>query len=322
MVYIYKKKIGEKYRYYLRLSKREGNRVIAKDIAYLGEDISKVKNELLNIHSYKNEIRKSYRKINIFLESNYYMDKIKSSKIKKDELLKNNIYDIEACHLHYKNNFLKLDERTKKDIFNSFLLEYCYNTTSIEGNTISLDEAKLLLDEGFTPKNKTLREIYDINNSKNVFLEWKNFSISHKGIQDLHANLMKNIDNRLGYRLNDVRVFKSRFESSPAIYVKSDMDILIKWFNENKKKLHPFVLAVMFHHKFEKIHPFMDGNGRTGRMFLNIILMNFDYPPLIIEKKNRIEYLEALSFADEGNYSKLIAFCSHNYFDMYWNLFL
>lgn len=322
MVYIYKKKIGNKIRYYLRASKREGSKIVTKDIAYLGDDVLKLRENLFNLDSYKKEIRKSYRKLNVFLESTYYLDKVKSLKLKKNDLLKDNLLDLEACKLHYSEKIISLDEKTKTEIFNNFLVEFCYNTTSIEGNTISLEEARVLLDEGFTPANKTLREIHDINNSKNVFLNWMKYSISNKGIQDLHKSLVNGIDDRVGYRLHDVRVFKSRFKSTPAIYVHSDMDSLIEWFKQNKKKLHPFVLAVMFHHKFEKIHPFMDGNGRTGRMLLNFILMKFGYPPLLIEKKNRNEYLTALSFADDGDYSKLIDFCINSYIFNYWNLFL
>ena len=79
------------------------------------------------------------------------------------------------------------------------------------------------------------------------------------------------------------------------------MDLLLKWYKENKKNLHPFVLAVIFHHKIEKIHPFLDGNGRTGRMLMNYILIRAGYPPSVIYKKNRDEYLDALGSADKIN---------------------
>ena len=107
------------------------------------------------------------------------------------------------------------------------------------------------------------------------------------------------------------------------------MTILLKWYEENKKILHPFVLASIFHHKFEKIHPFSDGNGRTGRMLVNMILLKNNYPPMIIYKKDRRMYLDALSSADNINltktdvkYKTLINFMLDEMSASYWNLFL
>ena len=76
-------------------------------------------------------------------------------------------------------------------------------------------------------------------------------------------------------------------------------------FNENKPKIPSFALAIIFHHKFEKIHPFMDGNGRTGRMIMNYILLKNNLPPTIIHKKTRKEYLEAMREADPSDIWKL-----------------
>jgi len=108
------------------------------------------------------------------------------------------------------------------------------------------------------------------------------------------------------------------------------MNLLLKWYRENESKLHPLVLAVIFHHKFEKIHPFMDGNGRTGRMLLNYILMNKNYPPLIIHKATRKEYLEAMRKADNSeltqseirDYLDLVQFNADEMINGYWNIFL
>ena len=107
------------------------------------------------------------------------------------------------------------------------------------------------------------------------------------------------------------------------------MNLLLDWYNKNKK-LHPLVLGTLFHHKFEKVHPFMDGNGRTGRMILNYILIKHKYPPLIIRRKRRSEYLKSLNKADKcsikesdkDSYSDLIKFISEEMNDNYWNLFL
>lgn len=331
MVYVYKKLVSGKPYYYLRVSKREGKKVVTKDLAYLGSDINNVRKEINNLSKYKSEIRKAYRKINIFLETEYYKNKVISFKLKEDIFLEKQLIELEAIRLHYINNFKKQDLITKKEILNNFIINFSYNTTSIEGNTITLKEAQNLLEEGKTPKDKTLREIYDLQNTQRVFekLVDSKVKITHKFIEDLHKELMLNIDNRIGYRIKDVKVFRSHFESTPGSYVKSDMDLLLKWYNENLKKLHPFVLAVIFHHKFEKVHPFMDGNGRTGRMLMNVILMNNNYPPMIISRKDRSEYLDCLSSVDDINliqidekYEKLIRFVVSGMTNFYWNIFL
>lgn len=334
MVYIYKKIISGKEYYYLRASEKKGKKTVVKDIAYLGKDISKLKENLGKLPKYKNEIRKAYRKLNLFIESNYYVDKAKKQKLKKDEFLAEMINEIEGCKMHFNNSFDKTDKKTKEEILKNFIIEFSFNSSSIEGNTINLNEAKNLLQEGITPKDKTLREIYDLQNSEKVFLqilkEVKEREITHELIIEIHDKLLENIDLRKGYRASDIRVIRSNFEATPAPYVKTDMDLLLKWYNKNKEKIHPFVLACIFHHKFEKIHPFMDGNGRTGRMLLNFILLKNNYPPMILYKKSREEYLDSMRQADNSglekidkkDYSKLIQFNARQMNESYWNIFL
>jgi len=332
MAYIYKKLIAGKQYYYLRASEKKKGKVVVRDLAYLGDSLEKVKHSLDNLSKYKAEIRKAHRTINLFLESNYYIDKIKKLKLKKDEFLGESLIEIEACKFHYDEKFKKLHDLTKKEILKNFVIEFAFNTTSIEGNTITLKEARNLLDEGFTPKNKTLREIYDVQNTENVFFEILDLKkeITPELIIYLHKRLMDNIDSRFDFRTQDVKVIRSRFKASPARYVKTDIELLIKWYNENKKKLHPLALSVMFHHKFEKIHPFFDGNGRTGRMLMNYILIRVGYPPVIFRKKMRSFYLDALGKADRVNltetdkkaYKDLIEFSSDEMVKGYWNIFL
>ncbi len=333
MVYIYKKIVGNKPYYYLRASKRKGSKIIAKDIAYLGNSLEEAKKKLDGLSKYSTQIRKAYKTIHNFLESNYYLKKVKELKLKKDQFLDEKLIEVEATKLHYNSVFLKQDELTKKEIMKNFVIEFTFNTTSIEGNTIKLNEARNLLEEGITPKNKTLREIYDIQNTEKVFFEIidnKNIEITHDFIIQIHKKLMENIDVRTGYRITDVRVIRSNFDATPAPYVKSDMDLLLKWFNENKNKLHPLTSASVFHHKFEKIHPFMDGNGRTGRILFNILLINAGYPPCIIHKKIRSKYLDALREADKSSFTKiekehyqnLIKVIADEFVETYWNIFL
>ena len=109
--------------------------------------------------------------------------------------------------------------------------------------------------------------------------------------------------------------------------------LLLKWYNENKNQIHPLALAILFHHKFEKIHPFSDGNGRTGRALMNQILSLLNYPPLVISNRFRKEYLEVMNKADDalkkslletdlGYYGDLLDFIYSQFKNSYWDIFL
>lgn len=333
MVYVYKKIVGGKPYYYLRASEKKGKKLVTKDIAYLGSSIDEVKNNLDGLEKYKDKIRKSYKVINSFLESNLFLEKANKLKLKKDKFLGDKTEDIEACKIHYNANFERLDKLTRKETFQNYIIEFAYNTASIEGNTINLEEARNLLNEGITPKEKTLREIYDLQNTEKVFFslfDIGDVKLAHELIIEIHDKLLENIDARKGYRTQDIRVVKSNFDATPGKYVKTDMELLLKWYDNNLGKLHPLVLAVVFHHKFEKIHPFMDGNGRTGRMLVNYILMNNHLPPTIIHKKTRKEYLNAMREADESSlwkleedkYKILINYGIDEFIETYWSIFL
>ena len=80
-------------------------------------------------------------------------------------------------------------------------------------------------------------------------------------------------------------------------------------YRKNRKKIHPFILAFDFHLNYEIIHPFRDGNGRTGRLILNKILMQNGYPPIIIFKDNKSAYFNAIKFARKGNKKSIINLC-------------
>src|SRR3989344_6333462 len=116
MVYIYKKPIGNKSYYYLRASEKKGKRLITKDIAYLGSSIEEVKINLDKLSKHKEEIRKSYKKINSFLESNHFLEKAHKLKLKEDSFIKDRTEEVEACKLHYFSTFENLDNLTKKEI--------------------------------------------------------------------------------------------------------------------------------------------------------------------------------------------------------------
>jgi Fic family protein len=335
MAYIHTKTINDKKYYTLRISTRKNNKVITKDLCNLGNDLSKIKIEDLE-KKYKKEIRNSYSKIKKFLELGYYIKKAEKLKLKKDNYLdKKQLVEINAILIHFKKHFSKLDKLTKKELLNNFYLNFAVNSTSLEGNTIGLKEAGRLLQEGILPKNKDLREVYDLTNTKKTIelLEDEKSNLGLNLISKVHDLLLENIDSRKGYRNHEIKIFGQPFKPSPARYVQTDLKLLLDWFEKNKKKIPPLVLAIMFHHKFEKIHPFSDGNGRTGRVIMNYILSSFNYPPLIISRRFREEYLDSINSADSSlkksllatdfkGYKKLISFIHSQFVFSYWDMFL
>jgi Fic family protein len=329
MAYIYRKVVGDNEYYYLRASKRQGSKIVAKDVAYLGSTLDEARLAISKLPA--RQVRDAYKTINSFLERNTFLERVQELKIRSNPFIPTALLEqVEACKLHWQSTFKKHDPRTQEDYLRKFVIELAYNTTSIEGNTITLKEAQKLLTENRTPKDRTVREVLDVQNTEKVFMNItkQQPAINNQSIIDMHAALLVNIDPRVGYRTADVHVIRSRFDATPFPYIKTDMDLLSKWLG--KQKDHPLVIAGIFHHKFEKIHPFFDGNGRVGRLLLNTLLLKDGYPPLIIRKRNRNAYLDALRKADDANltvanpkdYKQLIEFLAQEYVDGYWNIFL
>ncbi|MBI3032200.1 Fic family protein [Candidatus Woesearchaeota archaeon] len=321
-MHIEKKNIQGKNYYYARVSARVGNKVKKKTVAYLGKDpIS------------KKELNKKIKRISS-TKVNFILKNMKEDKedwnivfLSSEELKK-----IEEIKQDFKKKLDIDDEKLKEDMFKDFKTEYIYNTNAIEGNSLTLQETNLLLNENITPKGKDLREIYDHINEKDTFdyIIKEKPTINKEIIIDIHQRLVKNIDQRTGsFRKQNVRVFGAEFTPTEAKYVEIDMNILLKWHEQHKRKLHPLILASIFHEKFEKIHPFYDGNGRTGRMLINLIILQNNLPPLVIKNKTRNEYYTALSEGHKADltklepekYQKIVTFCYKAFIDTYEKIF-
>ena len=137
----------------------------------------------------------------------------------------------------------------------------------------------------------------------------------------MHKMLMKDIDTRSGYKKISNFLLGKRLQTTPPEKVYEEMTKLINWYNENIEKIHPLIVAAIFHSRFEKIHPFEDGNGRVGRFLVNTILVNNGYPPIIIRKTSRTAYFTCLESADNGQYDKMERFLIEKFKNTYKNFF-
>ncbi|GAV22923.1 cell division protein Fic [Carboxydothermus pertinax] len=190
-----------------------------------------------------------------------------------------------------------------------FDLELTYNSNAIEGNTLTLTETKVILEDGLTVGHgKTLKEHLEVINHKEALdyiedIVNRNLDINETIIKQLHYIILKTIDNKNAgkYRNINVLISGSRYRPPEHYLVQEKMEELIKWYQENKNNLHPIILAAKFHHKFTFIHPFVDGNGRCARLLMNLILLRHGYPPAVIKLEERKEYMEALEKASTEN---------------------
>ena len=152
-----------------------------------------------------------------------------------------------------------------------FDVELTYNSNAIEGNTLTITETKVILEDGLTiGKGKSLREHLEVINHKEAIdyiedIVNKNFDISERVIKNLHYIILKSIDNKNAgeYRSSNVLISGSAHKPVEHFLVSERMTELVEWYKENKDKLNPIELAAEFHFRFVYIHPFIDGNGRV-----------------------------------------------------------
>ena len=217
-----------------------------------------------------------------------------------------NFERISEKKIKYDNNKSKISSVTLSSYEKDFELRFTHNSTAIEGNALTLMETKLVLEDGVSVGGKELREIYEVINHKKAYAYVKkciknNKPLTENIVKDLHAILTENIITGGIYRNQEVRISGAGF-TPPA---GNEMYIQIKNFYEDLKcqtNLNAIELAAWTHAEFVRIHPFIDGNGRTGRLLMNYQLMLHDFLPVSVDKNTRLDYYNALEqYAADGD---------------------
>ncbi len=223
-------------------------------------------------------------------------------------------------------------------VMQKFRLDWNFHSNSIEGNSLTYGETIAFLMEGLTAKGKPFKDHLDIkghNEGIDYLMEIiKNRQhLTEKAIRELHKIILvepyktpaktpdgqaaektvhlgqyKSLPNHVKTPTGEIHYYATP-EETPA-----KMSDLMAWLQEHqeKKDLHPVMLAAIFHYRFVAIHPFDDGNGRMSRLLMNLLLMHYHYPPVVIKQQERNAYYYALRQADAGDLSPFIEFIGEN----------
>jgi len=214
-----------------------------------------------------------------------------------------------------KKDFSKEPKENFENRYEAFCSLFTHNSTAIEGNTLTLSETSYLLFEGIVPSTHSLREINEVLNHKKAFdfiLRYKR-DITREFILELHRlvvmdTLREDLVSQIG-KYRTVQVYIGNSTPPKPHEVPEKITNLLKWYSKNKNKLHPLIVASYFHTEFEKIHPFVDGNGRVGRLLINFILHKNKYPMLNIPNSRRFKYYKFLQEAHRtGNLMLFVKF--------------
>lgn len=212
-----------------------------------------------------------------------------------------------------------LSDEQVKNLKNVYDIQLTYNSNAIEGSTLTYSETKLILNEGITIGGKSMNEHLETINHKEAigFIEEiakiNTKEIKLTDIKNIHHLILKGIDNKNAgaYRTRNVGVVKSDgdiYNFTEPLKIEEKMNEFIQWLYSQTVE-DSILLAALVHLKFVSIHPFIDGNGRTARLLMNLVLLQNGYPQAIIKVSNRAEYIQAI---EQYQQSK-----NHDYNDFY-----
>ncbi len=299
MSYIEKRKTNNIVRLYFikRISFMGKNFAIKRYLGFETVVFSKEKYILDNIENLSEEEFKFKSKFLSKINDYIYLVNNLAEKVERKSININNFIDGKKCERLLDAEFAK---------------EFIFNSNNIEGSKIPPELVREILSKGDTKYNNR-NEVIEVQNSILALEYIKNsFKFNIQSIKRLYYILTKglfregNLAYPKGFKKHDNIVGNSKTTTPEK--VEEELLKLLEWYKANKSSMHPMILAFEFHRRYEYIHPFSDGNGRTGRFIMNKILMNANYPPIIVYKSNKIAYFNALEKSSDGKMKKYYQF--------------
>ena len=236
-------------------------------------------------------------------EIKYNISFVRKSLSKNLQILLNEIDELKSRL----DNFRQFDSFRIKQALE---LEYTFESNRIEGNTLTLRETDLVINEGLTISGKSMREHLEVINHQEAIayikdLMQRNSSINEREVLSIHNLILRGIHPEDAGRYRKVQVMiqgSSHMPPQPFLVAKEMEDFFI-WYETNKNKIHPIVLAAEMHERLVTIHPFIDGNGRTSQLVMNLILLQNGYIIANIkgDYENRMQYYQSLETAQTKN---------------------
>ena len=206
------------------------------------------------------------------------------------------------------DSYRPLDENTLKQIKAYFKISFTYSSNAIEGNSLSLSETRIIIEDGITIGGKPIKEHLEVIGNSNAYdllfdIANQNIQISENTILQLHRMLYSNIDetNAGRYRNCNVLITGSEYELPKHQEIPKLMKEFISKIKINKEKMHPIEFAAWLHERLVSIHPFIDGNGRTARLLMNLALLQTGYNITTISPVVRNDYIAGLEDAQLKN---------------------
>ena len=228
-----------------------------------------------------------------------------------------------------KRRFLKIDQKSEilKRVKQEAYVQYIYHTVGIEGNTMNLAQTRSILETKLAVGGKSIMEHNEILGMDSALKYINNTlvdrigDISLEDILEIHKRVLGNVEPGDAGRLRNVQVFVGDHIPPPPWSLAALLSKFVSWLNSRAAlSLHPVRLAALAHYKLVHIHPWTDGNGRTSRLLMNVVLMQAGFPPVIIRRADREVYYQHLVTANEGDirpFVRFIAECTENTLDAY-----
>ncbi|XP_022094140.1 adenosine monophosphate-protein transferase FICD-like [Acanthaster planci] len=226
-----------------------------------------------------------------------------------------------------RNDFLKVPahsralQRAQQEMY----YQHVYHTTAIEGNTLSLEQMRSIIETGMAVTGKSILEHNEIIGMSSALQYINNTlmgrfgDISVRDILEIHRRVLGHVDPLEAGQIRATQVFVGSHVPPPPSDVELLLEEFVEWLKSDEANaMHPVQFAALAHYKLVYIHPFLDGNGRTSRLLMNLILMRAGYPPIIVKVGQRHEYYEAIKKGNVGDirpFIRFIARCTENMLD-------